>query len=143
MKKYILAAVTLAAFTGMSFAQNQAPAAAPAAAPAKMEKPAAKHEMKKVEKFNGEITAIDNVKNEITVKTEKGDKTVAVEAAKLAELAQGQKVNVTVKDGKANVKTVVKHEGKHEGKHAGKKHDMKKADAPKAEAAPAAAPVTK
>jgi hypothetical protein len=134
MKKYILAAVTLAAFTGMSFAQN-APVAAPAAAPAKMEKPAAKHEMKKVEKFNGEISAIDTVKNEITVKTEKGDKTVAVEAAKLAGLAQGQKVNVTVKDGKATVKAIVKHEGKHEGK----KHD-KKAEAPKAEAAPVAAP---
>lgn len=140
MKKYILAAVTLAAFTGMSFAQNQAPAAAPAAAPAKMEKPVAKkHEMKKnVEKFKGEITAIDTVKNEITVKTEKGDKTVAVDAAKLAGLAQGQEVTVTVKDGKANVKPVVKHEGK----HAGKKHD-KKAEAPKAEAAPAAAPATK
>lgn len=139
MKKYILAAVTLAAFTGMSFAQTPAPAAAPAAAPAKMEKPVAKkHEAKNVEKFKGEITAIDTVKNEITVKTEKGDKTVAVEASKLAGLAQGQKVNVSVKDGKATVKAVVNHEGK----HAGKKHD-KKAEAPKAEAAPAAAPATK
>ena len=135
MKKYILAAVTLAAFTGMSFAQTPAPAAAPAAAPAKMEKPVAKkHEVKNVEKFKGEITAIDTVKNEITVKTEKGDKTVAVEAAKIASLTQGEKVNVSVKDGKATVKAVVNHEGK----HSGKKHDMKKADAPKAEAAPAA-----
>lgn len=138
MKKYILAAVTLAAFTGMSFAQTQTPAAAPAAAPVKMEKPAAKKEMKKVEKFTGEITAIDTVKNEITVKTEKGDKTVAVEAAKIAGLNQGEKVNVSVKDGKATVKAIVKHEGK----HAAKKHE-KKAEAPKAEAAPAAAPVTK
>jgi len=136
MKKFVIAAITLAAFSAVSFAQNQpAPAAAPAAAPAKVEKPAAKHEMKKVEKFTGEITAIDNVKNEITVKTAKGDKTVAVEAAKLAALTQGEKVNVTVKDGKATVKAIVKHEGKHEGKKA----EAKKAEAPKTETAPAAA----
>ena len=135
MKKVMIAVVTLAAFAGVSFAQN-APAAAPAAAPAKVEKPAAKHEMKKVEVFTGEITAIDNVKNEITVKPAKGEaKTFAVEAAKLAGLTQGEKVKVTVKDGKTSVKVIVKHEGK----HAAKKAEAKKAEAPKTEAAPAAA----
>ena len=66
MNKYLLAVVTVAAFSGMSFAQ---PAAAPAAAPAvKAEKPAAKKEVaKKVEVTNGEISAIDAATNEITV----------------------------------------------------------------------------
>ena len=128
MKKYIIAAVTLAAFTGMSFAQ--APAAAPAAAPVKVEKPAAKKEMKKVEVTTGEISAIDAVKNEITVKNAKGEKTFSVEAAKLAGLSQGEKVKVTVKDGKTSVKAITKHEGKHEGKKA----QVKKPEAPKTEA---------
>ncbi len=130
--KIVLSIVALVAFAGMSFAQ-QAPAAAPAAAPAKMEKPVAKKEVaKKTENFGGEISAIDTVKNEITVKNEKGvEKTFAVEAAKLAALAQGQKVKVTVaKDGKVTVKAIVKHEGKHAGKKA-----EKKADAPVAPAA--------
>lgn len=132
MKKYILAAVTLAAFTGMSFAQqNPAPAAAPAAAPAKVEKPAAKKEVKKVETVTGDITAIDAVTNEITVKDAKGvEKKFMVEAAKLAGLSQGEKVKVTVKDGKATVKSIKKHEGKHEGKKA----EAKKPEAPKTEA---------
>ncbi len=138
MKKYILAAVTLAAFTGMSFAQN-APAAAPAAAPAKMEKPAKKHEMKKgAEVTMGEITAVDAATNMITVKNNKGvEKQFTLES--VGTLAQGAKVKVSVKDGK----TTVKEQKDHKGKHEGKKHDMKKAAAPKAEAAPAAAPVTK
>jgi hypothetical protein len=134
MKKYILAAVTLAAFTGMSFAQN-APAAAPAAAPAKMEKPVAKkHEMKKTEVTMGEITAVDAAAKTITVKDNKGvEKQFTLES--VGTLAQGAKVKVSVKDGKTAVKEMKEHKGKHEGK----KHDMKKADAPKAEAAPAAA----
>jgi hypothetical protein len=136
MKKYILAAVTLAAFTGMSFAQTPTPAAAPAAAPAKVEKPVAKkHEMKKgAEVTMGEITAVDAAKNMITVKDNKGvEKQFTLES--VANLAQGAKVKVSVKDGKTTVKEMKDHKGKHEGK----KHDMKKADAPKAEAAPAAA----
>lgn len=134
MKKYILAAVTLAAFTGMSFAQN-APVAAPAAAPAKMEKPVAKkHEMKKAEVTMGEITAVDAATKMITVKDSKGmEKQFTLES--VGTLAQGAKVKVSVKDGKTTVKEMKEHKGKHEGK----KHDMKKADAPKAEAAPAAA----
>jgi|GEM_PF-3531742 len=119
MKKYLLAVVTLAAFTGMSFAQ--APAA-PAAAPAKTEKPAAKKEMKKVENFTGDISAIDAATNMITVKDAKGvEKQFTLEAAKMAGLAAGQKVKVTVKDGKTMVKAIVKHEAKHEAKHAAKK----------------------
>ena len=130
MKKYILAAVTLAAFTGMSFAQTPTPAAAPAAAPAKMEKPAAKkNEAKKVEVTTGEISAIDAAANTITVKDAKGaDKTFTLEAAKMAGLSQGQKVKVTVKGGKTSVKAIVKHEGK----HAGKKAEAKKPEAPEA-----------
>ncbi len=125
MNKYLLAAVTIAAFSGMSFAQ---PAAAPAAAPAvKAEKPAAKKEVaKKVEVTNGEISAIDAATNEITVKDAKGaEKKFTLEAAKMAGLTQGEKVKVSVKDGKASVKPIMKHEGKHE---------TKKADAKKPEA---------
>lgn len=119
MKKYLLAAATIAAFAGMSFAQAPAPAAAPAAAPAKTEKHAPKHEMKKVETFNGDISAIDAATNMITVKDAKGvEKQFTLEAAKLAGLAVGAKVKVTVKDGKTSVKAIQKHEGKHEGKKA-------------------------
>jgi hypothetical protein len=133
MKKYILAAVTLAAFTGMSFAQN-APAAAPAAAPAKVEKPVArKHEMKKAEITMGVITAVDAAAKTITVKDNKGaEKQFTLES--VGPLAQGAKVKVSVKDGRTAVKEMKEHKGKHEGK----KHE-KKAEAPKAEAAPAAA----
>ena len=132
MKKYILAAVTLAAFSGMSFAQN-APAAAPAAAPVKMEKPAKKHAVK-ADVTMGDITAVDAAANTITVKDSKGaEKTFTLEAGKMGTLAAGAKVKVTVKDGKTTVKEMKKHEGKHEGK----KHD-KKADAPAPAAAPAA-----
>lgn len=130
MKKYILAAVTLAAFTGMSFAQTPAPAAAPAAAPAKVEKPVAKkHEMaKKADVTIGEITAVDAAANMITVKDSKGvEKQFTLEAGKIAGLGQGAKVKVSVKDGKTSVKEMKEHKGKHEAK----KHD-KKADAPKA-----------
>jgi len=136
MKKYLLAVVTLAAFSGMSFAQTPAAPAA-AAAPAKMEKPAkpAKKAAVKPEITTGEISAIDAAKNEITVKDAKGvEKAFTLEAAKMTGLTQGQKVKVTVKDGKATVKTITEHKGKHEGK---------KAEAKKMEAAPAAAPATK
>jgi hypothetical protein len=133
MKKYILAAVTLAAFTGMSFAQT--PAAAPAAAPAKTEKPAPKKEAKKAavkpEITTGEISAIDAAKNEITVKDAKGvEKAFTLEAAKMAGLTQGQKVKVTVKDGKVSVKEIKEHK-----KAEGKKAEAKKPEAAKTEAA--------
>jgi len=121
MKKYILAAVTLAAFSGLSFAQqNPAPAAAPAAAPAKMEKPAAKHAPKaKVEIFNGDISAIDTAANAVTVKDAKGvEKKFSLEAAQVAGLSQGEKVKITVKEGKTTVKVIKTHEGKHQGKKA-------------------------
>ncbi len=130
MKKYILAAITLAAFTGMSFAQ--APAT-PAAAPAKAEKHAAKHEKMKVETFGGEISGIDAAKNEITVKNAKGvEKTFSVEAGKLAALSQGEKVRVTVKGGKTFVKEIKEHKAKHESKKAeAKKPEAKKTEAGK------------
>ena len=119
MKKYILAAITLAAFTGMSFAQAPiAPAAAPKAE---------KHAKAKVETFTGDISAIDAATSMITVKDAKGvEKQFTLEAAKMTGLAAGQNVKVTVKDGKTMVKAIQKHEGKHDGK---------KADAKKPEAA--------
>jgi hypothetical protein len=125
MKKYLLAAVTLAAFAGMSFAQ------APAA-PAKAEKPAAaKHAKVVVENFTGDISAVDAATNMITVKDAKGvEKQFTLEAAKMAGLAAGAKVKVTVRDGKASVKPIQKHEGKHEGKKAeGKKPEARKPEA--------------
>lgn len=130
MKKYVLAAITLAAFTGMSFAQ--APAA-PAAAPARTEKPAARKAVKKVETFTGNISVIDAATNMITVKDAKSvEKQFTLEADKLAGLAVGAKVKVTVKDGKTTVKAIQKHEGKHESKKAeAKKPEAKKPEAGK------------
>ena len=126
MKKYILAIVTLAAFTGMSFAQQQNPVEAPKAsepvkveAPKKAEAPkaekkAAKKEMKKMEVVTGSISAIDTTKNEITVKDEKGmDKVLSVDAAKIATLKVGENVKIKVKDNKAEmIKIIKKHEAK-------------------------------
>jgi hypothetical protein len=112
MKKYLLSVVTLAAFTGMSFAQ---PAATPVAAPVKTEKPAPKKAAAKkvVETFTGEITAVNAATNEITVKGAKDAvKTFTLEAAKMAGLAQGAKVKVTTKDGKSTVKAIKEHKGK-------------------------------
>ncbi|HNW44333.1 MAG TPA: hypothetical protein PKI19_07495 [Elusimicrobiales bacterium] len=126
MKKYLLAVVTLAAFTGMSFAQ--APAAAPAAAPVKAEKPV-KKAVAKPEVTTGEISAIDAAANTITVKDAKGvEKTFTLE--KVGTLAQGAKVKVTVKDGKTAVKEIKEHK-----KAEGKKAEAKKPEAKKAEAA--------
>lgn len=123
--KSVLAVVILAAFTGVSFAQGQAPAAAPAA-PAKTEKPAAKAEVKKAEVTTGELASMDAAKGEIVVKNAKGEmKTFAVEAAKQAGLTVGEKVKVTVKGAMVTVKPV-KEMGKHEGKKAGKKPEAPK-----------------
>lgn len=117
MKKYLLAAVTLAAFSGMSYAQ--APAVPAAAAPAKTEKRAAKPAKAKVETFTGDVSAVDAAANEITVKDAKGvEKKFTLEADKMAGLPVGAKVKVTVKDGKASVKAIQKHEGRHEAKKA-------------------------
>ncbi len=145
--KYVIAVVTLAAFTGIGFAQ-QAPAEKPAekpavAAPAKKAEhhPVKRHEWKRAEVTIGEIASINAQKNEIVVKTRKGDKTFPVES--VANLTQGAKVRVVVKDGKTIVKEIKEHKGKHEvRKHEMKKHEMKKQEkapeAPKAAEAPAA-----
>ncbi len=141
--KYAIAVVTLAAFTGIGFAQ-QAPAEKPAekpavAAPAKKAEhhPAKKHEWKRAEVTIGEIASIDAQKNEIVVKTRKGDKTFSVE--NVANLTQGAKVRVVVKDGKTIVKEIKEHKGKHEvRKHEMKRHEMKKHEMKKQEKAPEA-----
>ena len=118
MKKYIIAAVTLAAFTGLSFAQPAAPAQnteAPKMEAPKAEKKAAhKAEAKKMDVVTGAITAIDTVANTITVKDAKGlDKVLTVDAAKIATLKVGEIVKIKVKDNKAEmIKTIKKHEGK-------------------------------
>ncbi len=120
MKKYILAAITLAAFTGLGFAQQNPAPAAPAAVQVRAEKPAAGHAKAKVETCTGDISAINAAASEITVKDAKGvEKKFVVEAARLAGLSQGEKVKVTVKNGKATVKAIKKHEGKHQAKKAG------------------------
>ncbi len=137
--KYVLAAVTFAAFAGLSFAQDnmeKPPAAAPApAAEAAPAKPMAKkHEMKKHEMKRGDVTigeiiAVDAAKNMITVKTRKGEEK-AFSLESVGTLAQGANVKVMVKDGKTSVKEIKEHKGKHEGR----KKRMKKAGAPKPEA---------
>lgn len=146
--KYVIAAVTLAAFTGIGFAQQataEKPAEKPvAAAPAKKVEhhPAKKHEWKRPEVTIGEITSIDAQKKDIVVKTRKGEeKTFTVE--NVANLSQGARVRIIVKDGKIIVKEIKMHKGKHEvRKHEMKKHEMKKQEkapeAPKAAEAPAA-----
>ena len=121
MKKYIIAAVTLAAFTGLSIAQTApAPAQNPTEAP-KMEAPKAekkavakKPEAKKMETVNGSISAIDATANTITVKDAKGlDKVLTVEAAKIAALKVGDNVKIKVKENKAEtIKVIKKHEAK-------------------------------
>jgi len=118
MKKYLIAAVTLAAFTGMSFAQQPAAPAKPAEAP-KMEAPkAVKKEMKKetvkMETVTGAISAIDTGANTITVKDEKGmDKVIAVDAKKAAALKVGDKVTVKMKGDKVvSIKPVREHKAK-------------------------------
>ncbi|MCX5785065.1 MAG: hypothetical protein NTX59_05205 [Elusimicrobia bacterium] len=141
MKKSMLAAVTLIAFAGLSFAQ--APAAAPVAAPAaapkveapKAVKPAVRKHVPapKAEIMMGEITAVDTVKNEITVKDKKTavEKTIGVDVKKIAGFKVGEEVKVKTQGDKTDVKVIKKHEGKHMGKHEGKK--------PEAPVAPAAA----
>ena len=122
MKKYIIAAVTLAAFTGLSIAQTApAPAQNPTEAP-KMEAPKAekkavakKPEAKKLETVNGSISAIDTTANTITVKDAKGmDKVLTVDAAKIATLKVGDNVKIkATKDNKAEmIKVIKKHEAK-------------------------------
>lgn len=132
--KYAIAALTLAAFTGMGFAQNSpAPVTTPAPAAAAAKPAVKKHEMKKHEMkadvTAGEITSVDAAKNMITVKTRKGEvKSFTLDS--VGTLAQGAKVKVMVKDGKTSVKEIKEHKVKHEGK----KKMMKKAEAPKPEA---------
>lgn len=129
MNKSIVAVLALVAFTGVSFAQT--PAAAPKAEKAAVAAPVAKKAAVKPEVTNGEISAIDAVKTTITVKDSKGvEKTFTVEAAKLATLKQGEKVKVTVKDGKVSVKEIKEHK-----KAEGKKAEAKKPEAAKTEAA--------
>lgn len=131
MNKSIAAVLTLIAFTSVSFAQ--APAAAPKTEKPAAAAPAAKKVAVKPEVTNGEISAIDAAKGTITVKEAKGaEKTFTVEAAKLATLKQGEKVKVTVKDGKTSVKEIKEH----------KKAEAKKAEAKKPEAAKPEAPKT-
>lgn len=128
MKKSMLAAVALIAFAGLSFAQ--APAATPAAAP-KMEAPKAvkpaviKKQAPKAEVMMGEITAVDTVKNEITVKDKKTavEKTIGVDAKRIAGFKVGDEVKVTTRGDKTDVKAIKKHEAK--------KAVAKKVEAPK------------
>ena len=115
MKKYLLAIVTIAAFAGMSFAQAPAaPAQKPAEAPKMAAPKAAKHEVVKMDTVNGAITAIDAVANTITVKDEKGlDKTLTIDAKKLATLKVGDNVKIKAKDNKVMmIKTIKEHKGK-------------------------------
>ena len=136
MKKSMLAAVTLMAFAGLSFAQapEATPAATPAAIPAaapkmgapKAAKPAVvKKHAPKPEIIMGEITAVDTVKNEITVKDKKtaAEKTIGIDAKKIAGFKVGDEVKVTTRGDKTDVKAIKKP--------VAKKAPVKKAGAPK------------
>jgi hypothetical protein len=120
MKKYLIAAVTVAAFAGMSFAQApaapaQKPADAPKVeAPKAVKKAAPKHEVVKLDTVNGAITAIDAVANTITVTDEKAvAKVLTIDAKKLATLKVGDNVKIKAKDNKVVViKTIKEHKGK-------------------------------
>ncbi len=120
MKKYIIAAVTIAAFAGMSFAQEPAaPAQKPAEAPKMAAPKAVRKEVVKMDTVNGAITAIDAVGNTLTVKDEKGmDKTLTIDARKLAALKVGDNVKIKAKDNKV---VIIKSIKEHKGKKAGSK----------------------
>ena len=135
MKKSMLAAVTLIAFAGLSFAQapvaETTPAAAPKVEAPKAVKPAVKKHAPapKAEIMMGEITAVDTVNNTITVKDKKtaAEKTIGIDAKKIDGFKVGEAVKVKTQGDKTDVKVIKKHEGKHEGKH-----EVKKPEAPKA-----------
>jgi hypothetical protein len=117
MKKSMLAAVTLVAFAGFSFAQAPVatpPVAAPAATPAAAKPAAVKKHAPKAEVMMGEITAVDTVKNEITVKDKKTavEKTIGIDAKKIAGFKVGDEVKVTTRGEKTDVKAIKKHEAK-------------------------------
>ncbi|HAH32161.1 MAG TPA: hypothetical protein DCL44_07600 [Elusimicrobia bacterium] len=124
MKKSILAAITLIAFAGLSFAQ--APAAAPTVDAPKAVKPApVRPHAIKVEVMMGAITAVDTVNNTITLKDAKTavEKTIGVDAKKIADFKVGAEVKVKIQGDKTNVKVITKHESK--------KAPAKKVEAPK------------
>ena len=110
--KLVLAAVTLAAFTGIGFAQDNKPAAAAApaavAATAKPAQHAKKAAANNAEITMGSISAIDAAAKTITVKTSKGEeKTFPLKS--VGSLTQGENVKVMVKNGNTTVKAIKDH----------------------------------
>ena len=108
MKKYIFTAGVAAIFTGLSFAQSPAPA--PKASSHAAE--AAAKDARKVEHFTATISAINTVKNEITVKTGKGvERVLSVESAKIFALKAGDHVTIRATDNRVKSIKVIKKYG--------------------------------
>jgi len=136
MKKTILSLIVLSAFAGLTFAQPQQ-TPAPTEKP-KAEQKAPANKAVKPEVFTGKISSIDNTKNEMVVKiNSKKEKTFPVDAKEINNYKVGDKVKVTIKGDKTEIKVV--KEAKKEKKAEAKVE--KKAEAPKATTpAPAADP---
>jgi len=115
----LLAVLVLVCFTTMAFGANE-----PAA-----KTDAAKSDTGKATVYWGKITKLDTEKNEVTIKTKKGNETVPVKPEDLATLKVGEKVKATMESG-ANTATIEKMKGK-----AAKKKSMKKEEAPAAKPA--------
>jgi len=137
MKKTILSLIVLSAFAGLTFAQTQQ-------TPAQTEKPKAEEKAPakkavKPEVFTGKISSIDNTKNEIVVKNAKNEKTFSVDPKEINNYKVGDKVKVTVKGDKTEIKVI--KEAKKEKKEKKVEAKVEKTEAPKATTpAPAANP---
>ncbi len=116
----LLAVLVLVCFATMAFGAN---------APAAKSDENTKSDTGKATVYWGKITKLDTEKNEVTIKTKKGEETVPVKPEEMTSLKVGEKVKATMEPG-ANTATIEKMKGKAE-----KKKSMKKEEAPAAKPA--------
>ena len=124
MKKVIslVAVLALVCFTSMVFAAD-----APATNPEGTKAEAPKAEMGKADMVWGKIVKIDKEKNEITLKSKKGMKTIVMKPEDMANLKKGESVKVTLESGTMNAEKIEMMKVKKAGM---KKKEMKKEEAP-------------
>ena len=115
----LLAVLVLVCFAMMAFGAD--------ASAAKSD--AAKADTGRATVYWGKLTKLDTEKNEVTIKTKKGEETVPVKPEEMTSLKVGEKVKATIEPG-ANTATIEKMKGKAE-----KKKSMKKEEAPAAKPA--------
>jgi hypothetical protein len=112
MKKIIslVSVLALVCFTSMVFAAD-----APATNPEGTKKEAPKAEMGKENMVWGKIVKIDKEKNEITLKSHKGMKTIVVKPEDMANLKKGEEVKVTLESGTMNAEKIEMKKAKKSG----------------------------